>query len=136
MRGLEHSVATYDLDIVFNGPCEGDCTDEALQLRGIRILHTALLLYALGLYPRHAARKTPQNWRGHQRQWGGHCGNLRPGIYAESVNVDSLATADDGKRLRTCVGCRTCDLVYDGDGDLIVATGHCQVLSEKDGACD
>ena len=88
-------VATYDLDIVFNGPCEGDCTDEATQLRGgTRIAQRRACLYALD--PTQAGITVRRNCIG-DFNGNGVCDNEMFGcIYAESVNFDSLATADDG----------------------------------------
>ena len=58
-------------------------------------------------------------------------------IYAESVNFDSLATADDGSCEPLCGLEADCELVYDGDGDLIVATGDLLgLLSEFGESCD
>ena len=56
-------------------------------------------------------------------------------IYA-GPSARFMATADDG--LRTLCGLEAdCDLVYDGDGDLIVATGDLLgLLSEFGESCD
>ena len=47
------SVATYDLDIIFNGICEGDCFDPMACnfVPDAELVNNDLCLYAIDLYP-------------------------------------------------------------------------------------
>ena len=130
---------TYDLDIVFNGPCEGECTDEAAcnYVAEPVLPNDDACLYALDLYPS-GYYDCDGNCIG-DFNGNGVCDNeeVFGCIYAESANFDSLATSDDGSCEPLCGLEADCDLVYDGDGDLIVATGDLLgLLSEFGESCN
>ena len=131
--------AAWDMDLTMFGLCVGDCTDETAcnYVAEPELPNDDACLYALDLYPS-GYYDCDGNCIG-DFNGNGVCDNeeLFGCIYAESANFDSLATADDGSCEPLCGLEADCDLVYDGDGDLIVATGDLLgLLSEFGESCD
>ena len=134
-----NGTAAWDIDLTMFGLCVGDCTDEAAcnYVAEPVLPNDDACLYALDLYPS-GYYDCEGNCIG-DFNGNGVCDNeeVFGCIYAESVNFDSLATADDGSCEPLCGLEIDCDLVYDGDGDLIVATGDLLgLLSEFGESCD
>ena len=133
------STATYDLDLIFNGPCTGECDDPLACnfVADATLVVNELCEYAIDLYPS-GYYDCEGNCLG-DFNGNGVCDNqeIFGCIYAEAANFDSLATADDGSCISICEVLEPCNLDYDGDIDGFVSTPDLLgLLAEFGLSCD